>query len=198
MNATATKTSLQFNIPGVDIWAVYFDAIMSLTHAGDVDITEHPLEDGSNIADGARPKQTTIQLEAVVSDQPFIPPSFGEAQPGEGRARYIYASLSKLKDASGVIRLTTDLAVYENMLIKQLSAPQAVNLGRAVKFTMSLTQVKLVRTQTVALKAVKTSKGQPKLKDGAKSATPTPPAVANKTLLQKIGGITTSPLFGGH
>lgn len=192
-----SKVRLNFNIPSVSIFVIYLEATLSLTHAGDVEVTEHPLEDGSSIADGARAKQTTLQMEAVVTDFPFTPTVYGEQPAGPGRAREVYAALVQVKNQSGVVRVTTPLAVYENMVVKQLSAPQLANLGTSVKFTIQLTQVKFVRSQTVALKRVKTTKAQEKQKDGAKSATPTPAPVQHKTILQHAATLTTKPFFGG-
>lgn len=187
----ASKTKLEFHVSGVFISVVYLDATMSITHGGEVEITEHPLEDGSNIADGARAKQATVQMEAVVADNPLVAPEAGEAPAGKGRAQSIYAALSKVKDSSGVIRVTTQLAAYENMLMKSLSAPQAVNMGGAVRFSLAFTQVKLVRSQTVALKRAATQKALVKVKDGAKTPTATPAAVVSKSWYKKgfsLGG----------
>lgn len=199
MSDPSTRTRLIFNVDGIDVSLIVFDATGTLTHAGDVEITEHPLEDGSNIADGARAKQPTLQLEGVLVDQPFIAPGLGEEPARAGRATYLYAVLMAVKNAGGVLEVRTPLFNYDNMLIKSISAPQATNTGSALKFTMQLTQVKLVRTQTVKLKAVKTAKAQPNQKDGAKNATPAPPAVTARSLWQKStspGGLFSPVILG--
>lgn len=185
MSKPSTKTRLEFDVAGVDVDVIVLDATVTLTHAGDVDITEHPIEDGANVSDGARAKQATLQFEGVLSDQPLMAPGSDEEPAYEGRAAYLYMALVAVKNAGGVLAVRTALTTYDNVLIKSISAPQAANTGATVKFSMQLTQVTLVRTQTVKLKKVATPKAQPIQKDGAKTATPASDAVAGRSLWKK-------------
>lgn len=190
------KTVLTFDVPGVHVTSITLDAMLSAGHSGDVEITEHPLETGSNIADGARAKQPSLQLEGMLADFPLG----GDELGSDGRAKDLYAALRKVKDAGGVIRITTGLDSYDNMLIKQLSAPEDAKMGGAVKFSMQLTQVQLVRSQSVALKKVSTVKAQPHQKGGAESATPATPQQVSRSdwkASTQSGGLLSPFVLGG-
>lgn len=159
------RVVLSFSVPGVRYTSIELEATTSLTHSGDVDVTEHPLETGSNVADGARAKQPALQVEAILTD--FSLDSTAK-DTGDGSARDKYAALRFVRDAGGVVSITTPQESYDNMLIKQLSSPESAQMGRSVKFSLQLVQVKVVRSQTVALKKVATPKAQPKQTDGPK------------------------------
>lgn len=196
------RTRLAFNVPGVAVTSVELDATLSASHAGDVDITEHPLETGSNISDGARAKQRTVTLEGIISNNPLdAKPSDGA---GAGRARRLFEALERVKDNGGVCTLTTPSRSYENVLIKQLSEDEDKKMGGAVKVKLSLTQVKLVRSQTVAIKKVSKPQHDPK-KDKGPQVTKKGPkgywaASAKSGVINRITNATTSSnifLLGG-
>jgi hypothetical protein len=199
-----SATTLTFDVPGVSVSSLTLDATTSLNHSGDVDVTEHPVEDGGNISDGARPKQAVLSVEGIFSDNPLsLPP--GAPGTGAGRAKEAYANLKRVKDAGGVVSITTGLEAYANMIIKKLSTPETSKMGRSVKFSMELTQVRLVRSQTVAIRKVKTPKAQPKQNDGKKNPVKTPPAVVAKSIWKgsadngiiKSASDALSKAFGG-
>ena len=48
---------------------VVFDATLHESHDGDVEITDHPVESGANVADHIRAKMTTLSLEVAVSNK---------------------------------------------------------------------------------------------------------------------------------
>jgi hypothetical protein len=50
---------------------VIFDACTAQTHEGTVEITEHPVEEGSDVADHARPAPERLSLEGFVSNTPM-------------------------------------------------------------------------------------------------------------------------------
>jgi hypothetical protein len=50
---------------------VQFDVVTHEEHEGSVTITEHPVEDGPDVADHARPQAETITVEGFVSNSPL-------------------------------------------------------------------------------------------------------------------------------
>jgi len=50
---------------------IIFDAIMKETHEGDVEVTEHPVEKGGDIADHARVKLPRLVIEGLVTNTPI-------------------------------------------------------------------------------------------------------------------------------
>jgi hypothetical protein len=50
---------------------IIFDAVLRETHEGDVDVTEHPVETGADVADHSRPRLAHLTLEAMVTNTPI-------------------------------------------------------------------------------------------------------------------------------
>lgn len=48
-----------------------FDATISESHDREADVTDYPVEEGSNVADHVRPRPWTLSLETFVSNQPI-------------------------------------------------------------------------------------------------------------------------------
>lgn len=177
------RTRLDFAVSGVSVRSVEFDATLTASHAGDVDITEHPLESGSNVTDGARAKQRTVSLEGVITDNPLGASAADGA--GAGRARRLFDALELVKEAGGVCTLTTPFKSYDNVLIKSLSSDEDKQMGGAVKVKLSLTQVKLVRSQTVAVRKTSKPNAQDKKDKGPQAAKAAPEAVRSKGLWKR-------------
>jgi len=193
------RTKLEFNVAGVAVTSVEFDATLTASHAGDVDITEHPLETGSNVADGARAKQRTVSLEGVIVDNPLDAKPSDNA--GAGRARRLYDALELVKEKGGVCTLTTPFRSYDNILIKQLSSDEDKKMGGAVKVKIALTQVKLVRSQTVAVRKTAKPNGQEKGDKGPQSGTKAPESTVRKSMWKKAtepGGVLSGLVIGGR
>jgi hypothetical protein len=50
---------------------VVFDAVLRETHEGEVEVTEHPVETGADIADHARVKLSKLTLEVFITNHPI-------------------------------------------------------------------------------------------------------------------------------
>jgi hypothetical protein len=154
--------------------AIEFDVVVSEAHDAEVEVTEHPVEQGANITDHARVKAEAVTLDALVSNTPLADSlRLENGQPKEfpwqapGRAQDIYLQLRDLKDARQLVTVATQRGTYTNMVITRLSVPVTVETGEALRFTITLKQVRLVSTSTV-----KTQMPQ-KQKLGKQAATPT-------------------------
>lgn len=184
--------TLVFKATKSSIGSVELDASVSETHQGDVDVTEHPVERGANIADHARPKPESITIEGLISNTPLPAPngqltkvtsgsaefdSRSELQPT--RSGQAYADLLALKDRGELLTVVTALRVYDNMILTSLSVPRDARTGQALRFSATLKQVKVVTSQLVKVVAVQ--KAQPKVKLGKKGTPETPPATRGKS-----------------
>ncbi len=52
---------------------IYFDCVISEIVTRQIEVTQHPVEVGANVADHARPKLIGVKLEAHVSQEPLEP-----------------------------------------------------------------------------------------------------------------------------
>lgn len=194
-------TTLFFEGKRAQIDAIEIDVSISEQHQSEVEITEHPVESGTNIVDHARPKPDTLTMECLISDDPMPSPSAPEiaqdylgaqymtkSQRREGRAGQAYEDLRALKNAGALITVVTALRTYENMMIRSLSIPRDSKVGRAIRFSASLLEVRVVSNKTVELKALSKV-------EGGKKATPEAPAAQKKTLLKDLSDTTGATGF---
>ena len=146
------------------------DASITEDHVADVDTTENPVEQGTDITDHARPKQRVLTMEGVVSNAATT--SGGTADPT--RAVTAYKQLIALHDTPALVTIVTSLETYTNMLMTHLSVPRDAKTGQAVRFTASFKEVQIVETQTIQI-ARKVPKTMKNANLGKQAATPAAP-----------------------
>jgi hypothetical protein len=178
--------------------AIVLDASISEQHSAEVEVTEHPVEKGANIADHLRPKPEVLTIEGLVTNTPLDPSaalvrrtqgstqfdSRAELQPE--RAGQAYADLRALKDSGELVTVVTSLRTYENMALRSLSVPRDARSGQALRFTATLVQVRTVTSATVSV-----PRAQKKTSLGKKATTATPAEQVNKSTLKQLADTPT-------
>lgn len=204
------QVSLLFQRTNVVIDTITLDVSLSEQHASEVEITDHPVESGTNISDHARPKPDTLVIEGMVSNDPLPQPSsttFTHTVPGDPggirgnvtfasriddpdltRAGQAYQDLLDLKNAGKLITVVTALRSYANMMVRSLSVPRDPHTGQILKFSITLTEVRIASLQTVNLAPV----AKPVEHKGKKAVEPTPPETS-KSIAAGFSDAT-----GGH
>lgn len=197
------ETTLLYTIKRSQIDSIELDASISEMHTGNVEVTEHPVESGFNVADHARPQAETLQIEGFISNTPI--PFGGEAAVHTGtytdasgrvfewqsksngyadRAAIAYSALRDLKDLGAIITVVTALRTYEDMIITALSVPRDASTGNGLRFSATLKQIRVVNAQTVAPTAGEDKTKKKKVLDKKATETaPTPP----KSALDQLG-----------
>lgn len=171
---------------GTKIGDLVLDASMRETHSGEVEVPEHPVEEGANIADHARLKAEKVTIDGVVSNTPVLTDQRREAGDvavdQRGRADTAYENLRRMKDARQVVKLVTLLREYDNMLLTSLSVPREPKTGEIVQFSATFSQVRIVRNEATRLPETKIpSTPTKKLDKGKLPTTPTPEATAKRS-----------------
>lgn len=93
-------------------YSVALDATTSLSLEDTNTITEHPVEDGSNMSDHIRPDNDTIALEGVISNTPvYLPPDHTDGAqeidvPVEGVAQSVRVPLPGIGALAGNIPIS--------------------------------------------------------------------------------------------
>lgn len=176
------------------------DASPEQDYTGDVETTDHPVEDGANTTDHAREKPETFTATCVVSSVPVDELDRQTRGPFEagatgGYARGVYARIRRMKSERKLHTLKTPLRSYENMMLVSLSVPTRAQYGDGVMFKMGWKEIRIVKsgtaqfistTQTTATQKPTTKKQQSK-KTGE-------PAEQRRTALKGLfdaAGITT-------
>lgn len=147
------------------------DASLSENHSVEVEVTDHPVEQGVNISDHRRRKPYSVTIEGVVTNTPSKPTGISHPVTSRGHtwiatqvadataSASAYSTLLALADASRLITVITALRRYDNMTITSLSVPRDAKTGQALRFTATLREIRIVRNDTVAISA-KTTRAQ--------------------------------------
>lgn len=152
-------------LSGTGVSAFELDAALSIVHDYESEVTEHPVESGAAVTDHIRNKPATLKLECVVSNTPIAQAAdvekAGGFRKGEpGRAEEIFATLMKLRDAQQPITVATRLKTYSNMAIASISIPQDSKTGDALRFSLTLKEIRIIESQYVTF--AKEPRGQKK------------------------------------
>lgn len=145
MSGVLSSTTQTVSIhPQRSIGGIIMDVTVEETHTDELEITEHPVEQGASITDHAYMKPSTVTIRAGASD------SGGEA-PAERRCVEIYEQLLELQGSREPFDLVTGKRSYQNMLISSLTEVTDRTTGSVIHVTAELRQVLLATVQTVAV-----------------------------------------------
>lgn len=181
-----------------DLSVLALDCAISETHEAENQVTEHPVEQGSDVTDNSRPKPRTLKLDGFISGVPLGNPAdpgdpfFGAGQtyaPGQGgRAKAAFDLLNSLRDNSTIFDVVTELHEYPNMTIRHLTFPREAVTGDSLRFTADLTAVVIVNSQTVAAPTTTVSTGG-KVSGGSQAtSTASSQQAKSSSLLYKVFG----------
>lgn len=141
-----------FNSKRAKIDTLEIDVVLSESHSADADATDHPVEQGVNITDHVRVKPETLTIEGLISNTPI--PTAARAEKEQiwgdpGPAETARDTLTRLKNNGDLLTVITKLRTYTNMVITSLSFPRDSKTGNALKFSVTLKNVVVVRSETV-------------------------------------------------
>ena len=184
---------------------VTFDATTDIQHTFSAEITEHPVERGSNIADHIRPKNFVLTLNGVITDYPLANTetlSTGASvtsytlvgsRAKAGRSVEAHKLFERLQNEGVLCTVNTELKRYENMALKEYTVPKNANTKGAIKFTLVFQEVRQVDGKEAQVKRVSKNSAKKKVDTGNKPADKTPSAAEAKA---KVRGSALQALFG--
>jgi hypothetical protein len=140
--ATTGLTILEDGVP-----ILTADATVSESHRQQANVTMHPREVGTDIADHIQPKLPEISANLIFSATPLNQPAV------EGRIANVYDTLTRLQTERRLVTLVTTLRVYEGVALTDLSAPVSAQTGEALVVDTTWRLVPTVSTQQVAIPA---------------------------------------------
>lgn len=186
------------------------DASLSEVHDSDADVTEFPVEQGSDITDNIRLKPKGLQVEALISDFHLSNEGRSQASSGgpsssqrplKGHAGDAKTTLAKLEDfqlKGTLIDVETGLKSYRNMVIKSIRTPRdrknfTGNDKKAgsIKATIILQSIIIVTSQSVVIKQ-SIPKGQAVTPKGQKTSTAADKSKESQSLLFKSKDVPES------
>ena len=128
--------------------AIEFDASVSEQHDSENEITQFPVEVGSDIADHIRPQPDRITINGIVTNTPIV--FLAGVTTSPTRAEEAYSKIKDLRDNGDLISVVTSLRQYANMAIESFSTLRDVVNGNVLNATITLREVFLAQTATVA------------------------------------------------
>lgn len=170
-----------------EIDVIIVDATVGGSHDGSATVTDHPVEEGSDVSDHSRPEPDRLTLDCIVSnttlsarEQRIVQQGdyrFATTVPGldPERARQAYDWLRDIKDTGRLIDVVTALRSYERMAIESMSVPISSAYADALRFSLRLKQVRIVKNKLTRIVVAEDSRAQPKIKTGNQT-TKQPPA----------------------
>lgn len=172
------------------------DATLSERYQGDAVVTDHPVEEGSDITDHIRRSPERVDIEAQVSNHPIVALASLRATPilpggdPRQRAEEAFEFLRGIKDAGLLVDLSTTLADYENFALISLGVTRDKDTRNIVALSMSFREVQIALTQTVAAPAPAEPerKGRSTKGKKPKAAPPAPPAEKSQSILASVFG----------
>ncbi len=133
------------------------DVALSEQHEFESEVTEYPVESGSDVTDNVRPKPIMVTMECIVSNTPIGTianiRANALAQPGGNNpgspADDAYAVMLKIRDDREPVTIATSLQTFTNMVMKSLSIPRATGRGDELRFTAVFQQVTIVTNKRI-------------------------------------------------
>lgn len=180
------------------IGTLQLDAAISEGATFAAQVTDHPVEVGSNVVDHIRPQPIEVRIDGIVTDTPATVSQArrasdatgqgdGEVAAYPGRAQAALTFLIDLRDNPRLVTVSTTRWVYEEMALVSLTVPTDRTTGDALRFSAAFRQVRTVTLRRVQL-AVRPSRSSLKAKVPAatKPTSTTPPALEREAFLFKF------------
>lgn len=127
-----------------------FDAIFTIQHDNSLNITEHPIQTGADIADHAYEEACRLTFDIGMSD---VMKSFIKGQFTNNKSRSIsaYLKLRELQKQRLPITVVTKLGTYTNMMVETISSTEDNKTTYGLRVTVVLKQIFVVNVATVKI-----------------------------------------------
>lgn len=186
------------------VGVVQFDASVSEVHTDELEITDHPVEEGSDISDHIRKAPITLEMNGVITNNPIVflassrakSPVTTDTENPSDRVGAGYDKLRELQETGELLDVATSLRDYNNMVIQSLSISRDVSTGNILDATLTLREIIVAKQLTVDLpvpipekvaKKKETNKGN-KNKTAATEEQTTKSSSIIGSILSRLGG----------
>ncbi len=180
--------------PKRSIGSIVAQVTIEETHHDDLEITDHPVEQGAIISDHAYKRPAEVTIRCAWSSSPsagsLVDGIAGAAKStvsgvqslvtgnSASSVRDVYAKLLKLQTDRIPFDVFTGKRAYNNMLVKSLTVVTDKEHEQSLLVVATLRQVIIVQTQTLSVAAPAANQAdpaatQPQVNSGAKSLIPT-------------------------
>ena len=150
-------TSLFRRNSPVTIGSIEVDVTLTETHSQSAQITESPIETGSNVQDHRIVGPARLSMEGVVSNRPTTLRGLANRT---ATAEERYDLLIQLFENGDPVTVVTNLRTYENMVFANFSVRRNARSDEIVQFTAELQQLEFADSEVVPLPDSVNDRGQ--------------------------------------
>jgi hypothetical protein len=158
---------------------IEFEATIREVHTSRVQVTDHPVEDGSSVTDHSRLLPKRLQLDIVISDHPIIVNAADVVVPD--RAKRGFATLEDIQEKGEILTVRTSLRDYDNMILEEFTAPRDAATGNVLSASLSLRELITATTETVEPPAPTETTKAPETDQGRRNTTEASPETETKS-----------------
>jgi len=128
------------------IGTITFDLVLSENHNFNSIVTEHPIEDGSEITDHIENELENGTLNGLISNF-----SLNAGDITTNRAQDVFEALVALWKEKTTVTITTVLRVYESVVITSMPFMRDSSQGDSLPISISFRKIRIVKLQEVIL-----------------------------------------------
>jgi len=144
--------NILFGSKRTEIGNIIIDASVEETHSAKAVATRNPVEDGVDVTDHVRLLPFELKIKGVISDTPsvfglirnpnlnvrdFVSTIIGKSK----RSIDAFNKLVDLRNKRETFSVITNLKVYKNMILEEITVDRSAATANAIHFTASLTQI---------------------------------------------------------
>ena len=127
------------------------DAVINETITLDNTVTNAPIETGEKITDHVYNEPLQLSLECIISDSDHVRQlSIANSEKPQLARIEAYETLLDMWKSKSPVDVVAGFEVYTSMLISNITIPRSYEDGDSIRFTVNLTQAKIL--QSVYLK----------------------------------------------
>ena len=131
-----------------------FDASISENHLSELDVTEHPVETGSDITDHLRVRPTTLDMTIIMSNRPIEILATQKPLGIKGgssleRAEDAFREMLRWQSEGLLLTVVTTLRTYENMVLQRIAPTRDAPSGKILRAALSFREIVTTETQVV-------------------------------------------------
>jgi len=190
---------MAFTIVKSDGTSLSFDTTISEEFAPEIAVTNHPIEDGSNISDHAQEMPNNFSVRSIITYTPLSGRSNQNLVPASGSQRVeIVLDFLKSCIAQFLVVETTNGKLIKNCLLTRYN--HAFDVRKAVYFELQFRVARIATSQVVQIRTIQHRK---KVDTGSNSLEVCDPAdpkygldVANIGLVAGLVDLTSAVIFG--
>lgn len=128
------------------VGSITFDLVLSENHNFNSVVTEHPIEDGSEITDHIENELENGTLNGLISNF-----SLTAGDVTTNRAQDVFEAMVALWNEKTPVTITTVLRVYENVVITSMPFMRDASQGDSLPISISFKKIRIVKLQEVVL-----------------------------------------------